>query len=343
MREAVVILPTTHPLCSPTRQTEIKKNIKLIITHIDRILGSVNKNFDFKLTEVLRVNRTIPNILSEVLSKSRAPKVRLIYTNTPLSKQDLKDSFENNLLLVSMNDANSQFGLKGSLAPSNGCHINIAPSDAGRIIEDLFVDIYIAQFMSATTLPKQYIQSHGLESFYNKKALFFQRNKNRAWLSSISKDTGYAPLSSICNANRSDFENRANEAAKNWKDFCNSLSLNSLTGEIQNDLNLPIERLNKYGGLPLKKIKLQAKSLPDGLFIIPILRKSATVRKSPKYRGKVKAIFGRKRKIGSFRIMNRENYYHETKVISGLLKEKAVLLLHVTIQGDAITINKLID
>ena len=116
-----------------------------------------------------------------------------------------------------------------------------------------------------------------------------------------------------------------------------------MTGEIQDDLNLPIERLNKYGGLPVKKIKMQAKSLPDGLFIIPILRKSATVRKSPKYRGKVKAIFGRKRKIGSFRIMNSDDYYHETKVISGLVKEKAVFLLHVTIQGDAITINKLID
>ena len=149
-------------------------------------------------------------------------------------------------------------------------------------------------------------------------------------------------LSSLNKLPSDDIAGRDASAYDTWLDFSQSLRGARLVSSVEFDLRttIPEDREDigvtgqarptddlasslastpKLGGqLPIRRIVTAADRLPPGEYSIIVLMKSSSIRKSPKFRGKMKALFGSHARRNSFRILSNERFLSTRNIIDEL-------------------------
>jgi hypothetical protein len=212
------------------------------------------------------------------------------------------------------------------------------------LVEDVFIDIYMASILDDRGTIGQYIQRHGLRGLFREKAKFFRKHRAESWISEISNTAGYAMLSSLTNCQSDAISERAECAISTWnrfEEYISGAKLKRRNGvkAIEEKLDdgkkrqVQIGRIAKIGGqLNLRKINAVVEKLPEGDYTLLVLRRSLAG-KSPALRSSVRSIMGSGAKVNSFKFYSHSHYNEAKKSIAALVDQKYVLAIYISIES----------
>lgn len=346
-RRGVILVESTHDLHPSNRCEAVKSRALEVINSIRNDLKLAEKELSFQIRSHARSQRSGVKVLRSIYDgSSDADQVRVVFCDEPLHDAFVRSFFPGNKLIIAIEESTHSQGIYSS-GSSNGCKIRVGPRKASRIIEDVFIDIFIGRWMANTPVLEGLIKQHGHDALYKAKARYFQSNARKSWMSLINKEAGYAPLSALNDVDDDDIKGRAQQTIFQWATFVDSLTAKSLgsgAGVSIKPTNSSIEKLPKLGGqLPARSIRRTASKLPDGLYLIAILRKSSTARKNPKTKNRILSIFGKNARVNSFRILSATDFSSQKNVVEDLIRSRFAVGLNIEITNGIPTISGILE
>jgi len=341
-----LVVESTHEFYPSGRCERIKTRAQSVIEKIRSMVNLGEKDLSFDIVSLPRSQQSVMKVLRDTYEATeKSEEVRVVFSDDSMNEQASKSLFAKNKLFVVVQESSNLGGIFSS-GGDKGCKIVVKPDRAARIVEDVFVDIFLGRWMTNTRVLNELVVAQGLSGLYRAKAKYFRQNSARSWITNISRDASYAPLASLNRADDDDIEGRADAALKEWMSFAEGLTVRSLpaAAAISSDVAVAsFERLPKLGGqLPVRSIKSTLAKLPDGQYTVVILRRSSAVRKQPKIKDGVRSIFGRRARINSFRIFTADSFSSNRNLIAHLIRSGFIVGISVETDNGALRLNRIL-
>lgn len=356
VRRGIIVVPNDHDMQVDAYSQETKSRAEEVISVIRKQLHLAEKDLSFRISAHSNSNRSNEKALKSLIGGgSDEDSVRVFYSDKRTDDFILEKHFKNNTLIVAIAETNGPAQID-NLAVGDGCRISASSEKARRLIEDVFIDIFMGRWVCKDTALKEFVERNDLGSLFREKARYFRKNSQEAWLKTVAKQANYAPLSSLNECDDDDVVGRAKCAIEVWKRFCGSLAVEevSKTKKVEvtvlaepvgtRDRQNSLRKLKKIGGqLPVSKIEATVSNYPAGEYLLMILRRSSSVRKKPKTRNKIQSVFGKNARINSFRVFSNESYASERRAISELIANGFAVGVFVEVSGGRISVSRTLD
>lgn len=198
----------------------------------------------------------------------------------------------------------------------------IAEGQVERFLEELIIDITLGNFFSQAEPIRSIVGREDLTGLYKKKVAFVRSRLSKSWLDNITRSAGYVMLSSMDSLPLIDIAGRAKAAYQRWFEFSQWLKPHARRpSEETRKAARQLRQVQGLGGqLPLAKIEVVLARLPDGHYVLLVLKSASEARKSPSLRQRIRSIFGPAPKRNSFTILTRDDYDSRLEVIRPLLQ-----------------------
>ena len=247
--------------------------------------------------------------------------------------------FKNPMLLVTVRGVGGRETrvLPGLVGPTS-CHVEMPSSHVGRLIEDIVVDIGIGTFLRASGPVADLVSMHGLDALYRAKAAFARMLPTTTWDGMVSRDATYVPFSFLNKVPDDDISGRAAAAFEIWRDFSDSLGVGSAVPRGSRRAGRDeLSKIPKIGGqLPIRRIRSAAAALPDGEYLLAVLRRSTRARRSQAYRGAMAAIFGARARTNSFRLLPLVSFTPARSILAKFQKSGHVFIARVVVKAGVV-------
>ncbi|MBP1852423.1 hypothetical protein [Rhizobium halophytocola] len=336
-KKGLAFVPLGHELIAEMKLTAIESNIKEIISEIERKTRKPDKQFTIKLSSHSNKNRPNSRVLQSLLEGDTNESIKLIYSDKEIDNNSISLYFSNNTLITIIQEVDTYTTIT-PVENATGCKIFVQKEDSKRIIEDIFIDIYLLylSIQNSDAISALMTERQGLANLFGEEKGFFLKNANRSYISNVAKDAGYAPISALNKYPHEDKEGRADSAIKIWSEFQESLTYSDILRYENGQTYLSnIEMLKSIPGiggqLSINKIKNATKGLPEGKYVFLLLVRAGAIRTNPKIRNKIEFIFGKNAKRNKFIIRPIDAYSAERHVIRDLISSGHIFAQEIQI------------
>ena len=334
IRRGYIVVANDDVLFPSSVSEGISARAKAILEHIEADRSVRLTGIPFSITPQSQAGRTLQRLTKTLFANDERANVRIIYMERSSNPDVVNTVFADNPLLVTIEpSADELTTIQVGVGEANPCHIRVTPHRLPRLVEDLVVEITLANFFRKSHPVDQLIAEVGLRGMYASKARHYRTVAANGWIDSVTKLAGYAPLSSLSLADPDDLRQRGSDAFDAWAGFANSLTVKTVPIVAATLRSIP-----KIGGqLPIQRIAKSARALPDGTYNVAILKKSTSARKNPKLRSEVRSIFGKRSRPNSYKFMPTE-YSNTRDIIKTLINNNYITVISVEITSGSLAI-----
>jgi hypothetical protein len=337
-RDGYFILQQEHPLFPSHVQRAIESRAAEILEAIEKNYRVSLDPLKFTIYAQNRAGRSPSAYVRWYFTDPEHPDVRIILTQDEIDASALAGPFAASELLVIVVDAEGCYSRlePGPVSPQS-CRALISVGQIERFVEDVIIDVTLGNFFrSSGGAVAQLINEHGLHALFRRKVEYARDRAALSWLGTISKDVGYAVLSSLNRLSDDDIEGRGRAAWTCWLDLISRLSLSSSL-DVEAAKEAPtvsswadLESLAVVGGsLPVRRMRKQARQLPQGDFTVLVLRRSSRARKSPFTRDRIRHLFGKNARINSFVMLTNSRFVSARAAINDLATSGHVTVIRL--------------
>ena len=322
-RDGYIVVPSTHRLFPDKVARSIEARAQAVITAVEHRQALTLTPLAFDIHQQPKAGRSSARYVRALFEGNENGRIRILVSDEPMTGATLEAPFKNVSLLVTIEDiGDAPSRLTRGLVGSSSGNIKVSSARLERAVEDVIIDIALGTYFRERSPIKDIIDEGGLAALFRFKAKFSRKWRARGWLSQVEQNATYAMLSSLNQIADDDIAGRAASAYDAWLEFTTSLTAARLThahtvavdtqgiqsgDNFAEQVGLSLAQLPKIGGqLPIRRIITATSKLPAGEHSLIVLLKSATARKSPKLRGHLRALFSRRARRNSFRILSNE-------------------------------------
>lgn len=338
-RKAYIIVDNDHPLFPQEAIAEIDIRSRQIIDGIEKQQSIKLPTIRFELRQGRKGRRRASSVVGTFFGTAEHPDVRVILADEPIAPSVLRKPFASNELLVVLEEQTRALSI--SFQPGTGgakCRVTLPRSRLRRLVEDVIVDVTLGSFFRQTEPLSTLIEQEGMARLFAKKVAFARTLP----LSEIqvSKRAGYVTFASLAGGDDTIAE-RAEEAFRIWRAFSEWNTLGAHLGVTATENAEPrsqlFEQVPKLGRqLPLARIRTVVEALPDGSYVMAVLRSASTVRKSPSLRNQISTIFGPRARQNKFVIFGQQTYLQSQVTLSDLSSSGHLLTIPFSIQDNQV-------